>query len=184
MGLPFLPTRTMLGSDTEHFSAGREITDPFTGMKLLALPALYPDVGIIHVHQADVYGNAQIEGISIVDLDLARASKRLLITTERIVDTQEFRRNPAKTSIPYWLVDAVCHVPYGSYPGEMPYEYTSDEDHLRIWVETEREPEEFASFLEKFIYKTADFDEYLALIGGESRMKDLRRGDPLHLGDG
>ena len=179
MGLPFLPTRTMLGSDTERFSAGREIEDPFTGMKLLALPALYPDVGIIHVHQADIFGNSQIEGISIVDLDLARASKRLIITTERIIDTSEFRQNPAKTSIPYWLVDAVCLVPYGSYPGEMPFEYTSDEDHLRAWVEAEKDPDTFARFLDKFIYNTDGFEDYLELAGGKSRLSELREADPL-----
>ncbi len=174
MGVPFLPARVMLGSDTQHYSAGRLIADPFTGQKLLAVPALYPDVGIIHVHQADIYGNSQIDGTTIVDLDLAKASKRLIITTERIVDTEEFRRDPRRTSIPYWQVDAVCHVPFGSYPGNMPFEYFSDERHLAEWVEVEQDEARFAAFLDRFIYGVDDFDTYLALAAGEQRLAELR----------
>lgn len=179
MGVPFLPVRTMLGSDTMRYSSAKLIEDPFTGQKLLAVPALFPDVSVIHVHSADMYGNAQIEGVSIVDRDLARASKRLILTTERIVDTEVFRREPWRTSIPYWLVDAVCLVPYGSYPGEMPFEYTSDERHLAEWVEAERDPATFTAFLDKYIYGTKDFEEYLARIGGEERLMELRRLEPL-----
>ena len=174
MGVPFLPARVMLGSDTLRYSAGRLIEDPFTGQKLLAVPALYPDVGIIHVHQADIYGNAQIDGTSIVDLDLAKASKRLIVTTERMVETEEFRRDPRKTSIPYWQVDAVCHVPFGSYPGNMPFEYFSDERHLAEWVEVEQDEARFAAFLDKFIYGVDNFETYLALAAGEQRLAELR----------
>ncbi|HZW03484.1 MAG TPA: CoA-transferase [Anaerolineaceae bacterium] len=179
MGVPFLPARTMLGSDTERFSSAKEITCPYTGQKLLAVPALYPDVAVIHVHQADRYGNAQIDGITIVDLDLAHAAKRLIVTTERIVSTDEIRRNPEKTSIPFWQVDAVCLVPYGSYPGEMPYEYTSDEQHLAEWVAAERDEQTFAAFLDRYIYGTRSFEEYLELIGGEARLRELRAAEPL-----
>lgn len=174
MGVPFLPARVMLGSDTQRYSAGRLIEDPFTGQKLLAVPALYPDVGIIHVHQADIYGNAQIDGTTIVDLDLAKASKRLIVTTERLVKTEEFRRDPRKTSIPYWQVDAVCHVPFGSYPGNMPFEYFSDERHLAEWVEVEQDEARFAAFLDKFIYGVDDFETYLSLAAGEQRLAELR----------
>ncbi|HAL16992.1 MAG TPA: CoA transferase subunit A [Anaerolineaceae bacterium] len=174
MGVPFLPARVMLGSDTLRYSAGRLIEDPFTGQKLLAVPALYPDIGIIHVHQADIYGNAQIDGTSIVDLDLAKASKRLIVTTERMVETEEFRRDPRKTSIPYWQVDAVCHVPFGSYPGNMPFEYFSDERHLAEWVEVEQDEARFAAFLDKFIYGVDNFETYLALAAGEQRLAELR----------
>lgn len=179
MGIPFLPARVLLGTDTERFSAAKEITCPFTGQKLLALPALFPDVAIIHVHQADIYGNAQIEGVSIIDYDLAKASRRLILTTERIVDTDTFRKRPGQTSIPYWLVDAVCHVPYGSYPAEMPYEYTSDEEHLSAWIEAEKDPAAFEAFLEQMIYSTRNFDEYLQASGGSKRLARLRELEPL-----
>jgi glutaconate CoA-transferase subunit A len=182
MGVPFLPARVMLGSDTFRYSSAREIDCPFTGQKLMAVPALYPDVGIIHVHEADIYGNARIEGISVVDLDLARASKRLILTTERLVDTSTFRADPGRTGIPYFLVDAVCLVPYGSYPGDMPYEYFSDEAHLAAWIEAEKDPAVFKTFLDKYIYGTRNFEEYLALAGGEKRLAELRALQPLKRG--
>ncbi len=174
MGVPFLPVRVMLGTDTMRKSAAVEIECPFTGTKLVALPALFPDVAIIHVHRADVYGNCQIDGIMISDLDLARAAKRVIITTERLIPHEEIRQNPNATAIPYFLVDAVIEVPYGSYPGNMPYEYFSDEDHLRLWLEVERDEAKLAAFLDKYIYGVKDFTEYLELCGGIERMRQLR----------
>jgi glutaconate CoA-transferase subunit A len=179
MGVPFLPARTMLGTDTYKHSAAKVITCPFTGQKLLAVPALYPDVAIIHVHRADVFGNCQIDGITIADFDVARASKRVIISTERLVSTDEIRREPVKTLLPYYLVDAVCHVPYGSYPGNMPYEYYSDEEHLAEWMEAEKDEAAFAAFVDRYIYGVKSFEEYLALKGGERRMAELRALEPL-----
>lgn len=179
MGIPFLPARSILGTDVFKHSAAKEIVCPFTGQKLAAIPALFPDVGIIHVHRADVSGNAQIDGISIADYDVARASKRLIVTTERIVSTNEIRRDPSKTIASYWLTDAVCHVPYGSYPGNMPYEYYSDEAHLAEWLDAERDQATLDAFLNKYIFGTKDFEEYLALKGGEKRMAELRALEPL-----
>lgn len=179
MGVPFLPARSALGTDVFKHSAAKEITCPFTGQKLAAVPALFPDVAVIHVHRADVYGNAQVDGIAIADYDVARASKRLIITTEHIVSTEEIRRDPAKTLVPYFMVDAVCHVRYGSYPGNMPYEYYSDEEHLVEWMEAEKDPATLAAFLDKYIYGTKNFEEYLALKGGAKRMAELIAMEPL-----
>ena len=179
MGVPFLPARSVLGTDTFRYSAGKEISCPFTGETLLAIPALFPDVGVIHVHRADMYGNAQVDGIGIADYDLARACKRLILTAERIVDTETIRARPCQTFIPYWLVDAVCEVRYGSYPGNMPYEYYSDEPHLAEWLEAEKEVPSLEAFIEKYIYGTRDFGEYLELKGGEARMRELCAMEPL-----
>jgi glutaconate CoA-transferase subunit A len=179
MGIPFLPARSVLGTDTFRYSAAKELTCPFTGQKLLAIPALFPDVGVVHVHRADIYGNAQVDGISIADYDMARACKRLIVTTERIVSTDEIRKNPCQTFIPYWLVDAVCEVRYGSYPGNMPYEYYSDEAHLAAWLEAEKDESTLRTFIDKYIYGVHDFVEYLALCGGEARMQALRELEPL-----
>lgn len=175
MGIPFMPARIMFGTDTARYSAAKVIACPFTGKKLLALPALYPDVAIIHVHRADKYGNAQIDGISVSDLDVARAAKKVILTTERIVSEDVIRGDPTRTAIPYFCVDAVCEVRYGSYPGNMPYEYFSDEDHLKEWLAVDSNPETLEPFLEKYIYGTKDFQEYLELCGGEHRMEELRR---------
>src|SRR5262245_30419513 len=85
MGLPFLPARSMLGTDTYRRSAAGEIACPFTGERLLAVPALYPDVAAVHVHEADRFGNCRIRGTTVADLDVARAAKRLIVTCERLV---------------------------------------------------------------------------------------------------
>lgn len=175
MGVPFLPCRTMMGTDTFEYSAAREIECPFTGKKLLAVPALYPDVAFIHVNRADIYGNCQIDGIIVADDDIAKASKRVVITTERIVSNEEIRREPNKTIIPYWCVDAVIEVPFGSYPGCMPGDYYSDEEHLTEWLSAEQDPEKFKAFLDKNIYNTKDFFEYLNVNGGLDKMTKLRQ---------
>jgi len=174
MGLSFLPARNILGTDTFEYSAAKEIECPFTGQKYVAYPALYPDVSLIHVHRCDVFGNCQIEGILISDPDLALASKRVIVTTEEIIHTEEIRRRPEATVIPYFAVDAVCEVPYGSYPGNMANLYFSDEDHIQEWLKLERDPEEFKTFLDKHIYNTTDFNEYLQLCGGLDKMTSLR----------
>ncbi|HBY57128.1 MAG TPA: CoA transferase subunit A [Candidatus Atribacteria bacterium] len=174
MGLSFLPVRTMLGTDTGKYSAVKEITCPFTGKKLFAVPALYPDVAVIHVHEADIYGNSHIKGIIVSDTDLAKASKRLIITTEKIVPAEFFRNNPENTTIPFYLVDAVIEVPYGSYPGNMPYEYFLDVEHLRAWLNAEKDPETYKEFIEKNIYNCKNFNEYLNLNGGLEKMRKLR----------
>ena len=173
-GLSYGLSRSMLGSDTFKHSAAKVVQCPFTGKKFAAVPALWPDVAAIHVHEADIYGNARIKGISVADMELARAAKRLIITTERFVNNEEIRRDPTATSIPYYLVDAVVQVPFGSYPGNMPYEYFSDEDHLMSWLKVEKDPEAFAKFLDKYIYNVSDFDEYLDLCGGLKRIRELR----------
>jgi glutaconate CoA-transferase subunit A len=163
-----------MGTDTFKYSAAKEILCPFTGQKYVAHPALYPDFAAIHVHECDVYGNAHVYGASVSDQDLAKATKRVVITTERIISTDKIRSNPEGTFIPFWCVDAVIEVPYGSYPGNMPYEYFSDEEHLREWLRVEKDETEYRKFIEKNIYNTKNFYEYLELNGGIEKMKKLR----------
>jgi glutaconate CoA-transferase, subunit A len=132
-------------------------------------------VAVIHVHEADRFGNCRLRGTTVADLDLARAAKHLIITCERLIPNEEIRRDPSLTAIPFFCVDAVCEVPFGSYPGNMPYEYFSDEKHLKRWLEVERVPEQFRVFLDKYIYGVKDFTEYLDLCGGLRRLAELRR---------
>ncbi len=174
MGVPFLPLRAMLGTDTLTHSAAKTIACPFTGRPLVAVPALYPDVAVIHVHESDVYGNCRVRGISVADADLARASKRVIITTERLVDNDEIRTTPHATLIPSFCVDAVCEVPWGAYPGNMPGEYFSDEEHLQQWMRVEKDEAQFRAFVQQYVYGVADFAAYLQLCGGAERMKTLR----------
>ncbi|MBF0314022.1 MAG: CoA transferase subunit A [Oligoflexia bacterium] len=174
MGLSFIPSKVMLGTDTFKYSAAKVVTCPFTGETYSAIPALSPDVAVIHVHKADVYGNCVIEGLNNSDTDLAKASKHVIVTTERIVDNEEIRRSPWKTAIPYWSVDAVIPVPYGSFPGNMEGEYFSDEKHLQMWLDVEQDEKSYREFVKKYILDTEDFYEYLELCGGIKRMNELR----------
>jgi len=183
MGLPFLPARSMLGTDTFKHSAARVINCPFTGETLVALPALYPDVAVIHVHESDRYGNCRIQGTTVADLDLARAAQRVIITCERLIPNSEIRRDPGRTAIPFYCVDAVCEVPFGSYPGNMPGEYFSDEEHLKKWLEVEEDLEQYKAFLDRHLFGTNGFHDYLNLCGGLERLRQLRAQEHLlHLG--
>lgn len=167
MGVPFIPVRTMLGSDTFSHSAAKAIQDPFSGQIVCLLPALIVDAALIHVHRADRFGNAQIDGISGFAFELARACKRLIISAEEIVPTEVIRRAPERTLIPYYLVDAVVPAPYGSHPGEMAGIYERDEKLIREWVEASKTADTATAYLGKYIYGIADHDAYLDLVGRE-----------------
>jgi glutaconate CoA-transferase subunit A len=167
MGVPFIPIRAMLGTDTLRYSSAKVVECPFTGQKVCLLPALILDVGLIHVHRADRYGNAQIEGISGFSFEMSRACKRLIISAEEIVDTEEIRRYPDRTTIPYYLADAVVHAPFGSHPGEMVYMYERDERQLREWVEASKTEEGTKAYLDRYVYGVADHQGYLDLVGRE-----------------
>ncbi len=179
MGLSFLPMRSMMGTDTFKKSPAKEILCPYTGERMLAIPACYPDVAVIHVHEADRFGNCRIRGTSVADIDLARAAKKLIISCERLIPNDDVRSDPTRTVIPFYCVDAVCEVPFGSYPGNMPYEYFSDEDHIRQWLTVEENPLAYKQFIDKYIYGVADFNEYLQLCGGMARMQHLRQEELL-----
>jgi glutaconate CoA-transferase subunit A len=181
-GVSFYPSRNVLGTDTFTYSGGKVIACPYTGTKYIAQPAIYPDIAAIHVHEADIYGNCRVRGITVSDFDVARAAKRLIITCERLIPTDEIRRDPSLTVIPYWCVDAVCEVPYGSYPGNMYGEYFSDEEHLREWMKVEQDPEEFKKFLDKNIYSCKDLFDYVDRNGGIRRMQMLRQKEFMFIG--
>ncbi len=173
MGLPFIPTRVMLGTDTLKMSSAKVVKDPFSGKPIALLPACYPDVVAIHVPRCDKFGNAQIDGIMVEDFELARAARRLIITTEKIIDNREIREKPYLTSIPFFLVDAVVEAPFGAHPCQMPYLYYFDEEHIGEWLKISKTDDGVEKYLEKYVYGTKDFAQYLKLIGGEERRKEL-----------
>src|SRR4030043_513136 len=172
MGVPFLPARSMLGTDTLKYSSAKVVEDPFTGIKVCLLPALILDGAMIHVHRADRYGNAQIEGISGFSAEMARACKRLIVSAEEIVPTDEIRKYPDRTIIPYYLVDAVVHAPFGSHPGEMAYDYGRDGPGIKEWGESRKTAEGAQAYLDKYIYGVANHQEYMNLIGN-ARLSQL-----------
>ena len=179
MGVPFLPARSVAGSDTFHHSASQRVECPFTGQLLTAVPALFPDIAVIHVHQADRYGNCRIRGTAVSDWFVARASHKVIVTCEELVENEVIREDPTSTVIPFYCVDAVCEVPGGSYPGNMPYTYFSDEDHLRAWLEAETEMASYQQWLAQYLFGISGFDEYLEKCGGQKRLQELRLEEQL-----
>jgi len=173
-GVPFLPTRDLLGSDNMAVSAAKVIEDPFTGLPLAAVPALNPDVAFLHVHQADIYGDARIFGTNLFALEAAMASHRVIVSAEEIVEPEEFRKDPMRTTIPYFLVDAVVHAPFGAYPGAMPARYEIDLPHIDILNGIQNE-EQMQKYLHDTIYSVADHEEFLDRRVGALRMAELRR---------
>ena len=180
-GIPFMPTYVNIGTDTFEYSAALQVECPFTGKPVVLVPALNPDVALIHVHKADKMGNCEIEGIDVADKDLAAASKVTIISCEELVDTDYFREKPTKTTIPWINVDAVVTVPNGSYPGNMCGRYFSDEEHLKEWLVAEKSEDTLNEFLDKYIYKTANFTEYLELCGGDEKIAALEKIEKLEV---
>ena len=156
MGIPFIPTRSMLGTDTLKKSSAKVIECPFTGVNVALLPALIVDTGFIHVHRADIHGNCQIDGISGFAFEMSRACKNLIISTEEIVETDEIREHPDRTIIPYYLVDAVVHAPYASWPGEMSGMYERDEPHYKMFVTKQKTKEGMDEYMKEWVYDLPD----------------------------
>jgi acyl CoA:acetate/3-ketoacid CoA transferase alpha subunit len=173
-GVPFLPTRDLLGSDNLAVSAAKVIEDPYTGLPVCLVPALNPDVAFIHVHQADLHGNARIFGTNLFALEAAMASHRVIVSAEEIVEPDEFRKDPMRTTIPYFLVDAVVHAPFGAYPGAMPARYEIDLEHVDL-LNGIRNDDQMKKYLDEYIYGVADHEEFLDKRVGAARMRELRR---------
>lgn len=175
MGVSFIPFKVMLGTDTFEKSNCVTIKCPYTGDTYAAIPACYPDVAVIHVHRCDIYGNCQSEGTTMADADLVRAAKRTIITTEKIISNEEIRREPHRTMIPYYTVDAVVEQPYGSHPCEMPYLYWFDEYHIAEYLRATQNEDDLKRYLDKYVYGVKDFWEYLEKIGGMKRLYELEQ---------
>jgi len=167
MGLPFLPSLTMLGSDLMGVAGPATITCPYTGEILLAVPALFPDVALLHVHRADRFGNCQIDGYPHMDADISRAAATVIVTAEEIVDEEEIRRHPDRTVIPGFVVDALVHVPYGSYPHECYGLYDAEPAHFTEYVAgiQSHGAAGVAQYLDRYVYEPATHADYLDLFG-------------------
>jgi len=172
MGIPFIPARSMLGTDTMKKSSAKVIECPFTHEKVALLPALFVDVGFIHVNRADIHGNCQIDGISGFAFEMSRACKTLIISTEKIVSTDEIREHPDRTIIPYYLVDAVVHAPYGSWPGEMSGMYERDDTHYKMFIEKQKTQEGMDEYMKEWLYSLPDHQSLLDKIG-KKRLQEL-----------
>ena len=179
MGLPFIPSRNLLGTDTGKYSSCKVVKDPFSGKPINLIPAAYPDAAFIHVHRCDIYGNSQIDSIVVEDIELSRCARRLIITTEEIVDNEVIRREPWETRIPFFVVDGVVEVPYGSHPCDMPGLYYYDEEHIAEWLKLSRTEEGTNEYVQKYVFGVDHFEDYLELCGGVKKMNYLKRRELL-----
>jgi len=181
MGVPFLPALTMLGSDLMGVGGMKTIEDPYTGETLAAVPALFPDVAILHVHRADRFGNAQIDGYPHMDADIARAATTVLMTTEEIIPEEDTRRYPDRTVIPGFAVDALVHVPFGSFPHECYALYEADYDHFQEYTAAidAQGPAAVSDYLDRYVFRPPTFADYLELFGGARLAAQQRKAREL-----
>jgi glutaconate CoA-transferase subunit A len=183
MGVPFMPVRSMLGSDVlRHCPDAIEMDCPFTNEKLLLVPALNPDVALIHVQRCDPYGNAQIDGLPFMDLDLAMAADKVVLTTERIVSNDQIRRAPDQTKIPFFAVDAVVELPFGCAPHECYGVYEPLLRHMRSYVDlVNGDPVKgMQEYLDRFVYGPKSWIEFLDLIGLDELLESARAGRSIY----
>src|SRR2546427_7801700 len=181
MGVPFLPSLTMLGSGLMGVGGSRTVACPYTGETLHAVPALFPDVALIHVHRADRLGNCQIDGYPHMDADIALAATTVLVTTEEIVSEEDTRRRPDRTVIPGFVVDALVLAPFGSFPHECYGLYEADYDHFAAYtaaIDT-RGPLAVAEYLERYVYGPPTWNDYLDLFGGDRLARQVKRATEL-----
>jgi acyl CoA:acetate/3-ketoacid CoA transferase alpha subunit len=175
MGIPFIPSRNLLGTDTGDYSSCKVAKDPFSGKPINLIPAAYPDVAFIHVHRCDVYGNAQIDAILVEDFELSRCARKLILTTEEIIDNEAIRKEPWKTAIPFLVVDAVVEIPYGSHPCEMPGIYYYDEEHIAEWLNLSQTQQGVDRYFDKYVFGVDSFTDYIELCGGKKKLDYLKR---------
>ena len=180
MGLPCIPAKCMIGSDLEKTLDLKRFKCPYSGEDLLLVPAVNPDVAIIHTQVADKFGNAQIFGPPCMDAEIAKAANHVILTTEQLVGNEDIRDNPNLTAIPFFCVDAVVELPYGCYPHECygSYEpaYASLGEYGQGLLKAEDKMEFVRGYLEKYFYSPNDFEDYLSLFGVKSLLETTRKG--------
>lgn len=163
MGVPFLPMRSMLGSDLVDRTDVTEMTCPITGERLIAVPAVQPDVALIHAHRGDAYGNVQIDGYLHMDFDIARAATHVIVSVEEVIDHAEIMRHPDRTVIPHFAVDAVVPATHGSYPHELYGVHDANMDHFDDYAERVRRhgTAGVVAYVDEMVHGMADHAAFL-----------------------
>jgi glutaconate CoA-transferase subunit A len=174
MGVPYLPTRTLLGSDVLARSAGlRTARCPFTGAPLVLVPALAPDVAILHVQRADPEGNCHAWGALGVSAAAARASRRVVVVCEELVESSVIRSDPNRTLVPGFLVSAVVHLPWGAHPSPVQGFYNRDHAAYRDYHERSATHDGARGWLRDWVFDVGDHAGYLRKLG-PARLDALR----------
>jgi acyl CoA:acetate/3-ketoacid CoA transferase alpha subunit len=181
LGVPYLPMRYLGGTDTFDRSGAILTEDPYNHKPICVVPALNPDVALIHAHQADIHGNTRIFGAGVSPVEMAMASKNVIVSAEEIIEPDEIRKEPQRTTIPYYFVDAVVHAPFGSYPGSTQGLYSAD---LEQWLAfaAAGATGKMDEYLDKWVYSVESHQEMLDKNVGEAKLKALREADTLKEG--
>jgi acyl CoA:acetate/3-ketoacid CoA transferase alpha subunit len=183
MGLPFMPTKSLLGSDMLTKKARstekkyETIDNPWNrGEKVVLLPALKPDVAIIHAQKADPMGNVIIEGFLAHDVEMVRASKHAIVCCEEIIPTEHIRNDPERTTIPYIYVSAVVKQPFGAHPTAAYRYYDYDSEHLTYYQKCAREGgKAYEAYLRGYVLGCDRFEDYLKKVGGPEKLTNLEK---------
>lgn len=166
--LPFYPLRNYRGSDLPRVNPQiKTVTCPFTGEELAAVPALNPDIAIIHAQRADENGNAQIWGLIGVQKEAAFASRNTIVVAEEIVSESVIRSDPNRTLIPGLIVNAVVHEPFGCHPSFAQGFYDRDNDFYVRWREISQSEALLNKYLEEWVYGVRDRREYVERMGAD-----------------
>ncbi len=196
MGVPFLPTRSGLGTDiVAKWGFGPSLREddpripdkklhimdnPFGSWgkapKLVLVPAICPDVTILHVQKADRQGNIRIKGLPFADVVQAKAARKVIVTCEELVESDTLRKNPDRNQIPSFCVDAVVHVPWGAYPTACYHYYDYDPVYLNDYGKYAQTDDAYQKYLERFVFQPADHRALIELIGAD-RINTLK-ADP------
>ncbi|MEZ4294009.1 MAG: CoA-transferase [Polyangiaceae bacterium] len=162
--LPFWPLRNYMGTDIPGANPQiKTVTCPFTGETLAAVPALRPDVTVVHAQRADRSGNAQVWGLLGVQKEAAFASKRVIVVAEELVEESVVRGDPNRTLLPGNIVDAVVVEPWGAHPSYAQGYYDRDNDFYVKWDQVARTEESLKAYLDKYVYGVKDRAEYMSL---------------------
>lgn len=187
MGVPYLPVKSGMGTDIERlwgFDRDMRRSDPrLPDQKLIVqnnpfsekeaepvvlVPAVHPDVTVIHAQQADRQGTVRIRGLTFADVEQARASRHVIITCEELVETEVLRAEPDRNQIPFFAVDAVVHVPYGAHPTACYHYYDYDVRHLNLYRQMALDDNNFPDYLDEYVFSQANHEAYLKKIGCEA----------------
>jgi glutaconate CoA-transferase, subunit A len=171
-GLPFLPMNQTGASDLEKANPNiKRLPDPYGGKDVIVVPALNPDVAIVHVQRADENGNSHLWGIIGEQKEAAFAARKVILTAEEIVDESIIRSDPNRTMIPGIVVSAVCHVPFACHPSYAQGYYDRDNEFYLAWDKVSESPEATKQYLDEWVYSVKDRDEYWEKLGTETQRR-------------
>jgi glutaconate CoA-transferase subunit A len=183
LNTPFIPSKSGLGTDVlkqEGFPpeirdgdkvAKKKVhvmADPFghTDDDVALLPALTPDVSLIHAQQVSTDGTVRIKGLTFADLEQCKAASTVIVTCEEIVPEDYLRLDPDQNALPPFLVDAVVPVPFGAHPTACRYFYDYDPKHLNLYKAVAKDDAQWAAYLDEWVYGVESWDAYLDKVGG------------------